>query len=230
MNFRKLKTTLLAGAAVLAMSSGAMALTFGNIPGGVAGSNDGLSPLGLSDPLNGWYGAELFLSGGPATITATILGSEAGNNNSFTFGGNTYQTGGGTNNWTGDNSAGGGITTWNLGNVGSGSLSFSFGTSGGLSVANGSNPDNTQPAPNPGINFFASFVENQNAGSGQGVYLFFDDDGAANDDNHDDLVVRLDITGGPGRITVVPLPAGGLLLISALGGMAVLRRRRNKAA
>ena len=31
-------------------------------------------------------------------------------------------------------------------------------------------------------------------------------------------------------VAAVPLPAGGLLLISALGGMAALRRRRNKAA
>ena len=230
MSFRRLKTTLLAGAAVLAMSSGAMALTFGSIPGGAA-TNDGLTPLGLSTPLNGWYGAQLALYGGPSDITATFLGSEAGNTNTFNFGGDALVGGGtgGTGTWTVDNSAGGGLDRFTVSNVLSGLLGFSFVTSGGgLSVFNGFNPDNTQPAPSPGVNFFVSFVHDQNASSGQGVYLFFDDDGAANDDNHDDMVVRLDITGG--KITVVPLPAGGLLLLTALGGLAVARRRRNKAA
>lgn len=232
MKFPTLKTMLLAGATVLGMAGGASALTFDSIPGGTPATNNGLSPLGLSDPLNGWYGAELFLVGGPATITATFLGSEAGNTNSFFFGGDSAVTtpgaGGSNGVWTNNNTAGGGFKTWSA-NVNSGSLTFSFTTNGGLSVANGSNPDNTVGVASPGVNFFASFVQNQNAGSGQGVYLFFDDDGANNDDNHDDMVMRLDITSGDGRITVVPLPAGGLLLLTALGGVAVLRRRRKTA-
>lgn len=226
MKFTTLKTMLLAGATVLGMAGGASALTFGSIPGSPGVTNDALVPLfgAGTTSLNGWYGAELFLvAAGPVSITATYLGSEAGNNNSFSFGGTTIQTGGGTNTF---NPAG--ITSWVVNNVAPGSLSFSFSTSGGgLSVSNGSNPDNTVPAASPGVNFFTSFVGNQNASRGQGVYLFFDDDGAANDDNHDDMVVRLDIRGG--EITVVPLPAAGLLLLTALGGVAALRRRRKAA-
>lgn len=231
MKFSMLKTTLLAGAAVAAMSGGASALTFGSIPGGSA-TNNGLDPLGLSDPLSGWYGAELFLYGSDVTVTATFLGSEAGNNNTFNFGGDSFSTGGGTGGsgtWTVDNSAGAGLGAFDVSGLSTGSLDFSFATSGGggLSVANGSNPDNTVPTPNPGVNFFVSFVEDQNAASGQGVYLFFDDDGANNDDNHDDMVVRLDITDG--KIGVVPLPAAGWLMIAGLGGLAALRRRRKAA-
>jgi hypothetical protein len=38
-------------------------------------------------------------------------------------------------------------------------------------------------------------------------------------DNHDDFLIRV-------NVAAVPLPAGGLLLIGALGGLAVLRRRK----
>lgn len=223
-----MKTTLLAGAAGLAMAGGASALTFDEIPGSSA-TNNALSALGLDNPLKGWYGAELALFGNNVTVTATFLGSEAGNTNDFNFGGSSFTTGGGTGGtgtWTIDNTAGGGLADFAVTNLSTGSLNFSFDTSGGggLSVANGSNPDNTVPVSNPGVNFFASFVDDQTASSGQGVYLFFDDDGASNDDNHDDMVVRLDIADG--KITVVPLPAAGWLMIAGLGGLAALRRKR----
>lgn len=220
-----IKSVLLAGVAVMAMSGAASALTFGSIPNGQ--TNDGLGPLGLNNPLNGWYGAEIFLFGGPVDITVTVLGSEAGNSNSFSFGGTTYQDPAGGNSWAPNVIGDPTFATWTVNNVASGSLGFSFGTNGGLTVANGANPDNTVPAGFPGINFFASFVGNENGSSGQGVYLFFDDDGANNDDNHDDLVVRLDITNG--SIGIVPLPASFLLLGTALGGIGLLGRRRKLA-
>ena len=83
-------------------------------------------------------------------------------------------------------------------------------------VANGDNVAN-----GTGPNFFASFGDDEQTTGGNGLWLFFDDSGQAND-NHDDLVVRL---------SIVPLPAGMLLLLTGMGGLgAVGARRRRKAA
>ena len=182
-----------------------------------ADDNDALGPLGLSDPLNGYYGGQLYLVGGSADIQVSYLGAEAGNNNYFSFGSILFNTPG-IASWT----AGGAQDTIT---VAAGLLSFWFGADqNAASVTNGSNPDNT----NPNLpNFFVSFLPDQNSTSGQSVLLFLDDGGGGSDDNHDDMVIRLTIVGGDGYIAPIPLPAGGLLLIGALGGLAALRRRKS---
>jgi hypothetical protein len=210
--------------AVLALSlavAGASSAATVNIVGGTAGStpsssskavNDALKPLGFGKKLDGYYGAAITLSG-RANVTFTLLGYEAGFRNQLVSGVNVL-TGGGGKLFNVN-----GLGSFSLSDVGAGLLSFSFKTSGGnQSVANGSNPDNTGNNPFPGVNFFASTATKGNLRSGTSLWLFFDDDGANNDDDHDDLVARVDVA-------PVPVPAAGLLLVGALGGLAALRRR-----
>jgi hypothetical protein len=205
-----LAATALAAAA--AFGSTASATTYGTI-GGPGGGNEYLG----DDILGGYFGGDLYLVGGPASITVTIIGSEAGYNNSFTFGGVTYSTGGGTNSFNDL-----GVFSWDVVGVTSGLLDFVFSTNGGAgSVANGSNQDNLPSIPN----FFVSFLPDPTSSFGQSLLLFLDDGAGNGTDNHDDLIVRLDLNGG--TIAPVPLPAGGLLLIGALGGLAALRRRKS---
>lgn len=200
-----------ASAATLSITGG----TSGLVPGSTA-TNNALGPLGFGTSLAGYYGANIQLAGS-GDLKFELLGAEAGNTNTFT-----YSPTGQSLTDIGDGNPNGffnpaGIGSFSVANVLAGLLQFSFSTSGGnLTVLNGANPNNTNPA-SAGINFFATFADTVNSRAGSVLYLFFDDDGANNDDNHDDLVIR---------ISAVPVPAAGLLLVGALGGLAALRRRK----
>lgn len=244
----KISKLLATAALATVLGAGASsAATYGTIPGSSA-TNEALgvsarTNLGLNDDLEGWYGANLWLTGsGPMTVTATLMGAEAGYENSFVMPGS--DNGGILTDLAGNSSTPGdlwfdiaGKGTITKTGVTAGLLDFSFlANSGSASVSNGSNPDNTlSPNTSTGINFFASHGNGTDelVTDSSVVWLFFDDDGANNDDNHDDLVIRLSISGGPGggpRINIVPVPAAGFLLIGALGGLAALRRRKKKVA
>jgi hypothetical protein len=210
---------LAAGALAATMTAGAAQAATLGISGGISGSipdgatNEGLGPLLLPGSLTGYYGSTINLLT-RSTVTFELLGAEAGNTNTFTYiptAQSLTDPGGGSF----FNPAGIGAPI-SVASVLAGLLQFSFTTSvGPTTVLNGLNPDNSTL----GINFFASFADAPNSREGSVLYLFFDDDGANNDDNHDDLVIRV-------TATPVPLPAAGFLLIGALGGLAVLRRRK----
>ena len=140
------------------------------------------------------------------------MGYEAGAENSFTLGGNSVNGGGGADYGTLTSP----LDAFNVATL-AGTLEFIFESDlgGGRDVENGSDNDGAW-------NFFASFGPGmEDATSGTVLWLFFDDAGGIApgdiDDNHDDLVVR---------ISVVPLPAGAVLLLTGLGGLAIARRRR----
>ncbi|WP_162906671.1 VPLPA-CTERM sorting domain-containing protein [Algihabitans albus] len=94
---------------------------------------------------------------------------------------------------------------------------------GGDLAENGSNVTNADGSP---VNFFSSFGPSNTWGdagpTGNRLVLLFDDNGAGDDDNHDDFAVE---------IAVTPLPAAAWFLITALSGLFGMRwlRGRNEA-
>lgn len=224
------KILLHTGAAIFALSTAASAATF-SLVGGVAGTipdsgqtNEVLTNVFSMGGATGFFGSQIEIDTG-ATITASYWGYEAGYDNGFSITGDTstvsFSTGADPFEY-----ASNGTTPLSFGSlvVSGGQLRFSFTSAQGGDAVNGSNTDNTAT---PAIaNFFTTISRD-----GQTVFLFFDDTGAGDDDNHDDFVVSLNIGTGPGgqTPTPVPLPAGGLLLLGGLGAFAVARRRKNKS-
>ena len=209
----------LASASLIELSGGAA----GSIPGGQ--TNEVLEDLGLAT-LGGFFGAEVSLAAHVSDLKIEFIGFEASNNNKFVFKGSdvfsTTQFGTDNTVLPSDSISIERVATFA---AAAGLLDFKFWTNGanntpvGVQEAvNGSNPTNDDPHT---ANFFASFgVGNEDDTSGDSLYLFFDDAGADDDDNHDDFVIK---------ISAVPLPMSGLMLLAGLGGLGAMGARRRKS-
>ncbi len=208
----KFQKTTLAAAAVVAVSAVSAAAATLNLVGPAESLVIAKNDLGLG--LNGQTidyitganktaanGLEI-LGTGPFKVTFTYLGKEAGNTNLSVYVG-------GTTLFLEDAAVGSMKTTIQ---VTAGLIDFAFKTLAPAgSIGEIANNGVANPAsPNYSIGYLKI--------SDTSFYALFDDI-ARGDRDFDDHGIRIDVA-------AIPLPAGGLLLLTALGGVAALRRRK----
>jgi len=219
MSFIFLKKIAFAAAAgaMLGLATPASALTIDTIPA----NSDVLAPGTV-----GYYGANLFLTGGSANITYSLYGtppsSEAGFHNTFSF----------------MTSAG------SLSNFGAfspvtvaqsvGLLDFLFTTDPSAvpnTVVNGSNLGKNANAPNFFVSFFDASGTTLGAfGGGTSGVIALDDSGGGFDHDYDDFVVKFTITNGL-ITTAVPEASTWAMMLLGFAGVGFLAyRRKPKAA
>ncbi len=149
-------------------------------------------------------GLFLELASGPAAVTYTYLGAEAGNSNfSASMDGQMFNNRGSDVSVVGEQ-----ITTIQQT---SGLLNFAFGT---FAPVNAIGKFLNNALAYPASPEFAMGFARIDANS---FFVLFDDI-ASGDRDFDDLVMRIDVA-------PVPLPAGALLLLSALAGAFMMQRR-----
>lgn len=219
------KNVLAAGVAAaigIGFSGGAQAVPIfqggsgGSIPGGE--ENEVLGEATASEPRG--FGSNLSVDG-KTKLRFTFAGKEAGFNNQFFIDGElifenaTAMVGDSVEIMFGSGSADGTADF---------AIPFRFKADEGDegTVMNGENPDDSNDMA--GVNFFVTnddattlsneFTDNMSL---TGTFLALDDFGSGDDDNHDDMVIR---------VQEIPTPSTLAFLATALIGLGVLGRRR----
>ena len=214
-----------AGAATLSIVGG----TPSTLPATYNPACNGCTAPSVGDPITVFKGSVLLplARGGPGTrgiragglylssnasLRYTFIGKEAGAKNAAVhFGGWVLTNTGGFN------------TSFTVYQSMAGLVQFLFQTreAGLWDDINGNGMVDTLSIFNGGISQFSGLSMAFSAifNGGKSVYAFFGD--GRGDVDYDDMVIRID---------VVPLPAAGLMLAGALGGLGLMRRRRKARA
>lgn len=209
---KKFAAILATGAALIAFAAGTAGAATLSLVGGTPVTLDStfdptpvIAGIGPGDTVTNFSGLNLAGQGlylsGPANVTFTYLGKEAYFSNRAV-----ELVNDGTVRLLDDVGVGDSIS---FSQLASGLLQFRFRTAGlgGQSITNGVGSTNTA------LDMAFKWIDSRT------VFALFGDGGFANDNDYDDMVIRI-------QVAAVPVPAAGFLLIGALGGLAALRRRK----
>jgi len=196
---KKILAAVALSAGLMGSAHAAVVSTAGEVlASSLAGTNDFLGTL-----LAGYtyFNDAATLSGvNPGdTINFTVIGAEAGLINTFSF------TAGGSHSFT--------ETSWDSGHPNVETYSANMGTYLASTISALLFSSSSGFSAAYGATGFGIFY---NHGSVNDMVFAFDDHGAAPEDNHDDLLVR---------VTFVPEPATWGLMILGFAGLAMARRR-----
>ncbi len=164
--------------------------------------------------LSSFFGGQVV--GSAPAYRYELFGSEAAYKNTLTAASKSLTT-------AGDTGGSGVFSIVPLSSMVSASLAFEFSTSGNNTTVNnvfksgvlGNNPNDSGDGLDA-MSFAAVCVSSSTDENCKTVWLFLDDGGARENDDYDDMIIR---------ITAVPLPTANWMFVAGLGALLAFRRR-----